>query len=379
MEKKGEFMGNLVNCFSIIPDPRIERSKLHKLVDILIVAVSAVICGAESWVEIEEFGKTKEKWFKQFLELPHGIPSHDTFSRVFSMLNPRVFERSFGQWVSAICPKIEGLISIDGKSICSSSEKIRSTKPIHIVRAWSYENKVILGQVRTKDKSNEITAIPELLKTLYLKGCIVSIDAMGCQKKIAAEICKHGADYVLALKHNHKFFHQDVSLFLNEAKKLDFEGVVHDYYETIEKNHGRIETRRYWVTSQIDGFKQKKEWQGLCCIGMVEAKRETSQGISVETRYYITSLRPDAKKFAYAVRGHWDIENALHWTLDVSFGEDSCKIRNQNSAENFSILRAIGLNLLKNEKTSKIGVKAKRLKAGWSSHYLAKVLDLQKI
>lgn len=365
----------IVEYFKNIEDPRIERGKLHNLMDIIAIAICAVICGADTWEDIELFGEAKHEWLKQFLELPNGIPSHDTFGRVFSIISPVEFQRSFLNWIKAISESIEReVVAIDGKTSRRSYDKSKGKGAIHMVSAWATANRVILGQVKTEDKSNEITAIPELLDILALKGCIVTIDAMGCQKTISAGIIEKEADYVLALKGNQGTLHEDIKLFFEDAKETGFKGIRHDFHETIDGDHGRIETRRYYTISDIEWLEGKADWKGLKSIGMVESEREIGEKVTKEIRYYISSLPGNAKQFGDAVRRHWGIENSLHWVLDVAFREDECRIRKGYAAENFAVLRHIALNLVRQEKSIKRGVKGKRLKAGWDNDYLGKIL-----
>lgn len=371
---------SIVEFFAVLPDPRIERQKLHKLLDIIVIAICAVISYADSWEEIEEYGQIKYDWLKTFLELPNGIPSHDTFNRVFSLLNMAEFQNCFVNWVRAISELTSGeVVAIDGKTVRRSHDKFSGKAPIHLVNAWASGNRVVLGQVKTDTKSNEITAIPELLKILELKGCIVTIDAMGCQRDIAQAIADKGADYALAVKDNQKSLHEDIQFFFEEEKKNNFKDVAVDYYETTEKGHGRIETRRYWTTAEIGWLKEPGLWKNLNIIGMVEASRQIGEKISIEKRYYISSLGNDAKAFGKAVREHWGVENSLHWVLDIAFREDESRKRAGYAAENFALLRLIALNLLRQEKGTKLGVKGKRLKAGWDNNYLLKVLSITKI
>jgi predicted transposase YbfD/YdcC len=368
---------DLISYFSIIKDPRIGNHTRHKLIDIIVIAVLGTICGADTWIEMEKYGKAKEKWLSTFLELPNGIPSHDTFGRVFSLLCPSVFEQCFMAWVQDIRRLIHGeVIAIDGKTVRRSHDRTHGLKPIHLVSAWASENGLVLGQQRTEEKSNEITAIPQLLELLIVKGGIVTIDAMGCQKEIAKKILDESADYVLAVKGNQKTLHEDIQLFFDDARKSNFEGVDHSFYKTVEKSGGRIETRRYWTTPSIDWLDSKEDWAGLTQIGMVESERHQGDRVSIEQRYYITSLSGSVEEFAQAVRAHWTIENSLHWVLDVAFREDDQRMRVGYSAQNAAILRRLALNLLKQEKSSKCGIKAKRLKAGWDSSYLEKVLSI---
>jgi len=366
-------MGNSIkDFFSDITEPR-ESNKRHKLIDIIAIALCAVICGADTWEDIEEFGLTKLEWFRTFLELPHGIPSPDTFARVFASMDPVEFRKAFLGWVQSVQTVVGGHIAIDGKTVRGSYDKDKS--PIHMVSAWALESRMVLGQVKTNEKSNEITAIPELLQVLALEGCIVTIDAMGCQKAIAKKIIDKGADYVLGLKKNQGNLHADVELFFQDSLKSGFQGVPCDYCETIDGDHGRIETRRYWATSDVEWLSDKPLWKNLRTIVMVERERNLDGEASVETGYYISSLGSEIKQLAKAIRGHWGIENSLHWVLDVAFREDESRIRKDHAPENFAILRHMALNLLKKEKSTRRSVKTKRLKAGWDNDYLAKVLN----
>lgn len=370
----------IVEHFKNIEDPRIDRGKLHNLMDIIAIAICAVICGADTWEDIELFGEAKHEWLKQFLELPNGIPSHDTFGRVFSIISPVEFQRSFLNWIKAISESIEReVVAIDGKTSRRSYDRGKGKGAIHMVSAWATANRVVLGQVKTEDKSNEITAIPELLDILALKGCIVTIDAMGCQKTISAGIIEKEADYVLALKGNQGTLHEDIKLFFEDAKETGFKGIRHDFHETIDGDHGRIETRRYYTISDIEWLEGKADWKGLKSIGMVESEREIGEKVTKEIRYYISSLPGNAKQFGDAVRRHWGIENSLHWVLDVAFREDECRIRKGYAAENFAVLRHIALNLVRQEKSIKRGVKGKRLKAGWDNDYLGKILSGREV
>lgn len=359
---------SLIEHFSVLVDGRCEEKCRHKLIDVIVIAIVAVICGADEWTGIEKFGKAKEDWFRRFLELDNGIPSHDTFGRVFSLLSPRGFEARFQQWIQSI-GEIHGepLIAIDGKSLRRSHDRKSGKAPLHMVSAWASANRVVLGQRATEAKSNEITAIPELLDTLLLRGCIVTLDAMGCQKKIARKIVEQGGDYVLALKGNQSTLADEVEEAFIDADARGYEGVETDFFET----------RRYRTLTDLGGLSQSAQWAGLNVIAMVESQREQDGKRRTELRFSIGSIGNDARRLGEAVRAHWGIENDLHWSLDVAFREDESRVRNRNTAENFAVLRRIALGLLKNEKTAKVGIKIKRQMAGWDERYLAKLLFQQ--
>jgi len=343
--------------------------------DILIIAVCAVISGAEGWEDIEEYGQSQEEWLADLLELPHGIPGHDTFRRVLSRLDPEEFTQCFMTWTQALSQASEGeIVAIDGKTLRHAFDQATSTAAIHMVSAWASANRLVLGQLKVAEKSNEITAIPHLLQLLDLAGAVVTIDAMGCQKEIAQTITERGADYVLALKENHQTLYDAVTLFLNDARDTQFADIAHTYHETVDGDHGRIDTRRYWITSEIEWLGAKASWAGLHSVGMVEARREVGDTVQIETRYFLTSLPAQAVRFAQAVRQHWGIENSLHWVLDVSFQEDACRIRKDQGAQAFAVLRHIALNLLRREPHHKRGIKARRKRAGWDRDYLVQVL-----
>ena len=360
-----------------IKDPRVERTKLHCLKDILVIAVCGTICGADNWEEIAEFGESKREWFATFLELENGIASHDTFRRVFILLDNIELKTLFVDWISAAVELNKGtLVNIDGKNLCGSKEPIKGKTALNVVSAWASEQAVVLGQVRCEEKSNEIRAIPELLKILNLEGCIVTIDAMGCQREIVEEIIERGADYVISLKGNQGNLHTEIKDYLDWAERIGFKEISYDYCETLEKDHGRIEERRCWVTEEIGWLEQKEEWKNLKSVVLVEAIREViGKEKTVERRYFISSLEANAEQSLRAVRGHWAIENELHWCLDIGFREDDCRVREAKSAENLATLRHIGINLLKQEKSCKRGIEGKRKKAGWDESYLLKVLQ----
>jgi predicted transposase YbfD/YdcC len=362
--------------FSSLEDPRMDRTKLHPLDNLLVIALCAVICGADSWVEIELFGEAKRQWFAKFLDLSNGIPSHDTFGRVFARLDAEQFQTSFVNWVQAICKVLEGqVVALDGKTARRSHDRSIGKGAIHMVSAWATESQLVLGQVKVNDKSNEITAIPALLDLLELSGCIVTIDAIGCQKEIASRIVDQGADYVLALKSNQGTLHTDAKDLFEDAREIDF--IDCDYHKTVEKGHGRIEIRECWATAHPDylaSLYKPEQWAGLQTVVMVCAERRIGDRSEKETRYFISSLPSDAERLLKVVRTHWHIENQLHWVLDVTFREDDSRIRTGNAAQNMAVLRHMALNLIKQEQSSKRSVRGKRLKAGWDEDYLVKVL-----
>lgn len=371
-----EVQANVMDFFGDLPDPRMNRTRRHELPDILVIAICAIICGAEDWVSVALFGRCKEAWFRSFLRLPHGIPSHDTFGRVFSALGPKAFSERFTRWVQAISEVTEGdVVAIDGKTLRRSFDRASSKAAIHMVSAWSRANGLVLGQVKTAAKSNEVTAIPRLLELLDIKGCIVTIDAAGCQKAVAEKIVNSGADYVLSLKGNQPTLHNEAVAYFEEGLKTGMCGSKHDHVIEENNDHGRFERRETWSTDEVDWLPNRQQWPSVRSAAIVISTR-TSQGKTTEERrYYISSLPgDDAGKIADAIRGHWSIENSLHWTLDVAFREDESRARKDNAAQNLAILRHIALNLVKNEKTRRVGVKNSRLKAGWDEGYLLKIL-----
>ena len=369
---------SIMDHFRNLEDPRIERSKRHQLLDIVAIAICAVICGADSWVYVEMFGKSKEEWFRTFLDLPHGIPSHDTFGDVFSRLDPEQFQRCFMGWTQAVAGLLPGeVVAIDGKTVRRSHDKRAGKQAIHLVSAWASANTLTLGQVKTEEKSNEITAIPKLLEMLELSGCIVTIDAMGCQKEIARTIVDRGADYLLAVKENQGQLYQDVRDLFEAGDGPGLEGLPHDYATTLNKGHGRIERRECWSIDDpacLEYLSTAREWPGLRSVVRVECRRETDTGTTVQARYYISSLEASAKRQLEAVRAHWSIENSLHWSMDVTFREDQCRVRKDHGPQNLATLRQISHNLLKQETSLKVGIQGKRLQAGWREDYLLKVL-----
>lgn len=367
--------GFLLRHFESLEDPRTAYLVEHPLLDILALTICAVICGAETWEEIEAYGHSKLDWLKTFLGLPNGVPSHDTISRVFALLEPSQLQACFVSWVKSIAELNLGeVILLDGKSARHSYDKDNGKGAIHMVSAWASENQLVLGQVKVADKSNEITAIPKLLNLLDVSGCIVTIDAMGTQKEIAKQIIDQDADYVLSLKGNQGNLHQDVVQLFDWADKTDFKEIEHEAYQTIDKGHGRIEIRRYWLLDQVEYLEDAQLWKGLKRVGMVEAERRIEgQPATTERRYFLTSLDGGVECFADASRCHWGIENKLHWSLDVVFHEDDTRIRHGHAPENMTVMRKMALNLLAKE-SSKGSKKAKRLKAGWDNDFLVQVL-----
>jgi predicted transposase YbfD/YdcC len=372
---KSEQPCSIEKHFSNLDDPR-RDNKRHQLLDIVTIAICGVICNADSFEHIAEFGRAKHQFFKQFLALPHGIPSADTFERVFARIDPDQFKSSFINWTKDISRLTKGeVVAIDGKTLRRSHDKTKGKSAIHMVSAWACENGIVVGQVKTDEKSNEITAIPQLIELLSIEGCIVTIDAMGCQKNIAKTIVENGADYVLALKGNQSILHDQVQMFFQEQLINDFKEITIDYYRTIDGEHGRIDTREYWTTSDISWLQGREDWQKLQTICMAKRTREFDDKVESQTSYYIATIENNAKKFAAAARGHWGVENRLHWVLDVSFNEDQSRIRKAHAPENFAVLRHIALNMIKKETSLKKSIKSKRLRAGWDNDYLLKVLN----
>lgn len=364
-----------LECFGRIEDPRLNRQKKHKLIDIIAMAVCATIAGADNWVAIALYAKSKEAWLRTFLQLDHGIPSHDTFGRVFSLLAPQAFQDAFREWVGIIQGKIEGVVAIDGKTVRGSHDRANGKQAIHIVSAWAVKSGVSLGQVKVDDKSNEITAIPELLGLLDLNGCLVTIDAMGCQREIAQNIVDAGGDYLLAVKGNQEILAEDVEQEFKHAQADGFAHMDHLYRETLEKGHGRIEKRQYWCTQDVQGLGTLERWPKLNGMVMCQATRTVQGKTTVEDRYFITSAaHHDVVKISDAVRAHWGIENGLHWVLDVAFDEDQSRIRSGHAAENIAAIRKIANNTLKQCTSRKGGVKAKRLQAGWDDQFMREIL-----
>jgi predicted transposase YbfD/YdcC len=374
---KNEVLPAIENHFGDLTDPRVDRTKLHKLLDIVIIAICAVIAGADNWEDVEEFGKARLEWFQTFLEVANGIPSHDTFMRVFARLDPEQFQASFLRWMKAVSGVIGGqVIAIDGKVLRRSHDKGIGKAAIDMVSAWASANRLVLGQVKVDEKSNEITAIPQLLQALEVAGCIVTIDAMGCQTDIAEQIIERGAEYVLALKENQGHLYEDVEHLFADLEDSHYKAYAFDYHKTVHKDHGRIEIRECWTISDPEVLPHLRgfaNWKNLTTVSRIRSQRWIGEEKTCEDRYHIASI-VGAKRILWAVRSHWGIENELHWTLDLAFDEDRCRIRKDHGPENFAVLRHIALNLLKQEKTCKRGMKGKRLLAGWNHDYLLKVL-----
>jgi predicted transposase YbfD/YdcC len=361
--------------FADLKDPRMERTRYHNLMDIVVIAICAVICGADGWLDIAAYGVAKAAWLKTFLDLPHGIPSHDTFRRVFCLLDPSAFLQCFQRWIDALS---EGLgikrIAIDGKVMRRSFDRATGKAALHLVSAWATEQHLVLGQVAVDAKSNEITAIPKLLELLDVSGAIVTIDAMGCQKEIAAKIRAGGGDYVLSVKDNRPHLLEDIQACFEKGLDTDFAGMEHSYHEVTCQGHGRVETHGVHTIVNPEGIRDQQEWKDLKAITFVYSERqEAGHETTVEVRYYIGSKVAEAKAYASYVRGHWGIENGQHWILDVCFQEDQSRMRTDHSPENMALLRRLALSLLKQH--NKVGsVRGKRLKSGWDDQFLVEVL-----
>ena len=366
---------SLAHHFADLTDPRIDRSRLHELLDIVAIAICAVVAGAESWDDIEDFGNVKRDWLKTFLDLPNGIPSHDTFRRLFERLDPGEFQKGFLSWVEALHEATERqVIAIDGKTLRRSFDRAKGQSALHLVHAWATANHVLLGQVAVDEKSNEITAIPKLLKMLSITGAIVTIDAMGCQKEIARTIRGRKADYLLALKGNHEHLFEQVVAFFDGACAHGRKGGGIRYHREWSEGHGRDECRRCWATSDRSWLEGREEWADLRSVVLIESERFVGDTLAVEERYYLSSLPSDAELLNHAARSHWGVENSLHWVLDVTFHEDASRIKKENAPENFGLLRRLALCLLKKETSSKRSIRGKRLRASWDDAYLLQVM-----
>lgn len=371
-------IASIQGCFGNIRDPRVSGRCWYPLLEVITIAICATLAGAETWVDIETFGKSKERWLAQFLKLKHGIPAHDTFGDIFAMINGDEFQRSFVRWVQGVFTITEGqVVSIDGKTARRSHDKAIGKDALHMVSAWASVNGITLGQRKVADKSNEITAIPELLELLRIKGCIVTIDAMGCQKKIAQKIRDKQADYVLAVKDNQRQLHQDIQQWFAYADQVGFDALDHDYFRTANKSHGRIEIRRCWVMSDPLAFEYIRHYEGwadISAIVRVERERRLADRVERSQTYYISSLAASAKTLLNATRQHWSIENSLHWVMDVTFREDQMRTRKGDSAQNLIALRNIALNILKND-SSKGSLRQKRYRAALDDSFMLQLLS----
>ena len=375
----------IAGFFAELPDPRRPQGTRHPLGEIVALAILGVLCGADDWTEVEDVAKAKQDWLKTFLTLPHGVPSHDTFGRVFARLDPRAFERRLVAWIEDLARRTGSrLIRIDGKTARRSGDAPSAQAALHLVNAWCEANRIVLGQVAAGDKSNEITAIPELLDLLALDGAVVTIDAIGTQKSIAQRIREGGGDYLLRVKENQPNLHRQIRLFFDDAIRHDFAGAAfaefpHDETQQTDGGHGRIETRRLWSVGTIDWLQGRADWAGLRSIVCLEATRRPKNGAggpSTERRYYVSSLpADDAPALLEAARGHWSVENGLHWSLDVAFREDDSRVRSGDAAQNLAAVRRGVLGLLKNETTFKAGLKRKRKRCAMDADYLQTVLS----
>jgi len=365
-------------AFDSLTDPRMDRTKHHPLINILTISICAIIAGCDDFQSISEYGKSKKSWFEQFLDLQNGIPCRDTFNDVLNRLNPHEFAHAFTQWVCSLGDLKDDIVALDGKVMRGTLDKANGNPAIHLVSAWSVKNNMCFGQIKVSDKSNEITAIPKLLELLDIEDATITTDAMGTQYKIADQIVEKKGDYLLALKGNQGEFHDDIKLFLDTQLQGNFEKIEHDVFSHVNGDHGRIETRKVWLTSDVKWLVERHpRWKSIRGIAMIESWREVSGKETYERRYYITSHHDKSAEFiAKAIRSHWHVENKLHWQLDVSFNEDYNRLRSGNAAENFALMNKIALNLLKNEKSIRLGVKNKRLKAGWDDDYMIKVLTV---
>lgn len=365
---------SFVEHFSELQDPRIDRKKRHKLMDILVLTVCAVISGADGWESIVQFGHDKLDWLRRLVPLANGIPSPDCIAYLYSRLSPVAFRDCFLRWAESLRERFpEEIIAVDGKTARGSHDRAHGQCPIHTVSAWAGSHRLVLGQELTETKSNEITAIPKLLELLVLEGCIITLDAMGCQTAIATQIIDQGGDYVMGLKGNQSTLHEAVEDYFTVAHATDFRAVRYNYQEELDHGHGRLEIRRYWITDDLSTLPELGAWKQLRSIGMVERETQEGGNVSRERRYFIASLPPEAKRFAYAVRGHWGVENELHWRLDVVFREDESRIRQGNAPAIMTAIRHLCLNLFQKE-SSKMSIKKKRLKAAWNDDFRYKVL-----
>jgi len=375
---KEQGIGSIAKHFEGLEDPRKGNAKQHIFIEILVIAICATICGADGWSDVEEYGKSKKTWLKTFLKLPKGIPSHDTFGRIFARIKPEEFQARFVEWIKAVETLTKGqVIAFDGKQLRRSHDQDEGKAAIYMVSAWATANEVVLGQRKVDEKSNEITAIPELLSLLDVAGCIVTIDAIGTQTEIAKTIIENGGDYLLAVKENQGRLFEDIQYLFEVDAAQKFAQGRYSHAKTVNKGHGRLETRECWAIDDEEylSFVRKHEkWSGLKSIVCIQAKRDFGDKVETQVSYYISSMAADAKGILRAKRSHWKIENQLHWILDIAFREDESRVRKDHAPENMAVLRHIALNLLKSEKTAKGGIHAKRLQAGWNNDYLLTIL-----
>jgi predicted transposase YbfD/YdcC len=375
---ENEVQETIEKHFGTIPEPRLERTRLYELPEILFIAICAIICGAESWEDIAAFGNDQEEWLRTILALPNGIPSHDTFRRVFGLIDAVAFQQSFISWVQAVSRLTQGqVIAVDGKKPRGSQDKGIGRGAIDMVSAWATENQLVLGQIKVDDKSNEITAIPELLRMLVITGCIITTDAMGCQVEVAQTCVDQQADYVLALKENQENLYQDVKLLFADLESSQYQAYPYDYAHSFDNTHGRAEKRQCWTIADPEILQQlrgAKRWPKLGCVVQVRRTYHDENEQKCDDRFFIASLNGRARQLLGAVRSHWGVENNLHWVLDIAFREDDCRVRKDQGPQNFAVLRHIALNLLKAENTSKRSIKGKRLQAAWKTDYRDKVL-----
>ena len=373
-----EIQNIITHHFDAIEDPRIERTKKHLLNEILTITILAVIAGARGWEDIENYGISKEKWLEEFLTLPHGIPSDDTFRRVIESIEPEQLEKSFHSWIETIAKTVGGeIIAIDGKTLRGSYDRNRKQSALHLVTAWATQQRLVLGQVKVQNKSNEITAIPALLELLDLSGAIITLDAMGTQTSIAQQIVEKKADYILALKANHPNLFTQVETWFNTAKDSNFEGIKVSYDKRVEKGHHRLEVREVWTVpiSEMEPLYKSEQWKGLSSLVMVVRTRHLWNKTTYQVQFYLTSLKSDAQVIGHGIRQHWGIENQAHWTLDVTFAEDKSRIRSGHSPRNFALLRRLALNLLNQECSYQRSIRQKSKRAAMDNHYILTILD----
>jgi predicted transposase YbfD/YdcC len=374
--EEGRPQTGIAAYFAELEDPRWYNSR-HRLLDILVIAICAAVCGADGWEDVELYGEAKQEWLKGILELPHGIPSHDTFRRVFAAVDSEEFESCFMRWIQSVGGLTGGqVVAVDGKTLRRSHDRGMGQSALHMVSAWATGNRLVLGQRKVDDKSNEITAVPELLDLLELTGCIVTMDAIHCQTETVKRILEKKADYVLPVKENQPKLLEAVQGLFDNPKEMRW--VACDHHRTVDNGHGRLEIRECWSTSDPEYLRyltSLADWQGIQSIAMIQAQRQQGEQMTVTRRYFISSLESNANLLLHAARTHWEIENKVHWVLDIVFREDDCRIRQGNGAENFAVLRHIALNLLRQENSARRSLKAKRKKAAWDHDYLLQVLN----